>query len=190
MSGACSQTLGLWTLVALLATACSSEKLPPIHQTALRGAVTATTARWMPMLEAKGDWREVGSDRIVVADQPLLRFRAPTRPTIYAFWATYCPPCFSELPVLMRAHNTGRAEVISVSLDASQTGLAAAALAHHRVQHRSVVLTKDSLPTVGDRLPQGLPFSLIVNTDGQVIGHHSGILDDLRLTALLDRGQE
>ncbi|MEO1337049.1 MAG: TlpA disulfide reductase family protein [Myxococcota bacterium] len=186
-------TLKLLAAAALLlwaTAACSSTDLPPAHATAVRGTVTATTAHWLPILEADADWRAVGSNRIIAAKQPLLRFRDPDRPTVFAFWATYCPPCFAELPMLKRAHQTQRVAVVSVSLDADQSSLAAAALAHHNVQHRSVVLTKASLPTVGDRLPQGLPFSLIIGADGQVRGHHSGVLEDRRLTDLLDRGQE
>ena len=171
-------------------TGCHEAQLAPEAATRWSGTVTATTARWAPILRAPADWREVGTDRLLAAAQPLLRYRAPDRPTLFAFWATYCPPCFAELPLLKDVHRRRRLFVVSVSLDADRTRLAAAALGHHGVSHRSVVLTKASLPTVGDRLPAGLPFALIVDRRGQVVAHHSGQLTADKLTALVAGGQE
>ncbi len=159
--------------------------LPSPEATAVQGTMTATTARWRPVVAAAAEWRQIGTDRVLAPEQPLLRFRAPEQPTLYAFWATYCPPCFAELPLLKRLAAAGRVTVVSVSLDAEQTGLAAAALAHHQVRHRSVVLTPSGLRAVGDRLPAGLPFALLLAEDGQVVGTHSGQLDRHALAALL-----
>ena len=172
-------------IAAALFSGCADAQLPPASATAIRGAMTATTARWRPLLEASAEWRQVGTDRVLAPEQPLLRYRAPERPTLYAFWATYCPPCFAEIPLLKGLFDAGSIAVVSVSLDAEQTGLAAAALAHHRVRHRSVVLTPSGLPAVGDRLPAGLPFALLLAEDGQVVGTHTGQLDQDELATLI-----
>ena len=182
-------TAGLLPLLTVLSiTACSEAQLPPEASTQWAGTMTATTARWAPILTADAEWREVATDRRLASAKPLLRYRAPARPTLFAFWATYCPPCFAELPVLKDTHRIGRVSVVSVSLDVEQTKLAAAALGHHGVEHRSVVLTKASLPTVGDRLPAGLPFALLLDRKGQVVAHHSGELTAGKMTALLATG--
>lgn len=146
-------------------------------QTSLRGTATATTARWMPMLTATAEWREVSSNRLQTSAQPLLRYRDPERPTLFAFWATYCPPCLAELPALKTVHESGRVAVVSVSLDSDRPALAAAALKHHGVEHRSVVLTDVGLSTVGSRLPRGIPFTLLVDRNGQVVRYRSGPVD-------------
>ena len=164
--------------------------LAPASRTAIHGTLTATTTRWAPVMTAPADWRTPATDRLLVAGQPLLRFRDPARPTVFAFWATYCPPCFAELPFLKRLHDEKQVAVVSVSLDSEDTALAAAALAHHHVAHRTVVLTKAGLRAVGPRLPKGLPTSIVVGVDGQVLGQHDGILDDETLTTLLHRADQ
>ena len=182
-----ARSLAALTFAALGMAGCPAEPLPAANETALAGPPTAETARWKPMLDAEGESRAVGTDRLIAAAVPLSRFRDPHRPTLFAFWATYCPPCFAELPLLREVHRKGQTAVVSVSLDADQTKLAAAALAHHKVEHRSVVLTKGSLPTVGDRLPEGLPFALLLDANGQVVGTHSGLLDSAAWRALSQR---
>lgn len=179
-----------WPRLALVVVAACTEapRLPPSAQTDIVGTATATTSRWAPVMTARADWRTVGDDRLLVKSQPLLRFRDPRKPTVFAFWATYCPPCFTELPLLKRLHREGQVAVVSVSLDVEQTSLAATALGHHQVAHKSVVLTKDSLRPVGDRLPEGLPFALIVDDKGQVVAAHSGLLDQRALTPVLSAG--
>ena len=169
---------------------CSTERLLPPAATAVRGTATATTARWQPVLAAPADWRAVGSGQMLVESQALLRYRTTDRATLYSFWATYCPPCFAELPLLKALHARGDVAVISVSLDADQPELASTALGHHDVKHRSVVITQDGLPVVGDHLPGGIPFALLVDVDGQVVGSHSGLLDADELTRLLKAGHD
>src|SRR5690606_32761620 len=44
-------------------------------------------------------------------------FRAPERPTLVHFWATWCPPCRAELPGLLALPGEHPVEVVAIALD-------------------------------------------------------------------------
>lgn len=121
-------------------------------------------------------------DRLAAAHQkrdsasvPLLDLVSRKAPTVVAFWATWCPPCFEEMPVLNALWREGHA-VAGVSLDAGDLETARGLLAKNAVAYPSGVLTKQALLTAGAALDQGLPFTLVLDPTGRVRTIHRGVL--------------
>ena len=87
---------------------------------------------------------------------------------VVTFWATWCPPCLKELPILETIHNTvseDRLEVIAVNVEDRRTyRKARRSLKDYRMKlvsdHRGVVKRKYGV--------KGLPHMVIVGSDGRV----------------------
>jgi thiol-disulfide isomerase/thioredoxin len=92
------------------------------------------------------------------------------------FWATWCPPCVRELPALDRVQARLGGEhfqVVPVSTDL----LGASALRQFYERHnvRSLPIYQDPRGRLAQALGvEGLPTTMLIDTDGTVIGHHVG----------------
>lgn len=83
-------------------------------------------------------------------------------PTVFAFWATYCPPCLAEMPMFEAAHARG-VRVVGVSLDAGATDEVRRVLAEREVTYPNVVLDAPSMKAAGRALPGGLPATVVLD---------------------------
>ncbi len=88
------------------------------------------------------------------------------KPSIVAFWASYCPPCLAEMPMLERLHKEGHA-VLGVSLDADQPDTVQRLLKERGAQYPNIMLDTASMKAAGRALPGGLPFTLVAGPQGQ-----------------------
>jgi thiol-disulfide isomerase/thioredoxin len=89
------------------------------------------------------------------------------KPAVIAFWATYCPPCLDEMPMLSELASSGH-QVVGVSLDGGNLQEVARVLAEMSPRYPQAVLQEGSLALVGRRLESGLPFTMILDRSGQV----------------------
>lgn len=83
-------------------------------------------------------------------------------PTVLNFWASYCPPCLAEMPLFEALHRQGQA-VLGVSLDADDPGKVQAILRARGVSYPNLILDPPSMKALGRALPQGLPFTLVLD---------------------------
>lgn len=93
---------------------------------------------------------------------------------VVTFWATWCPPCLKELPILEKIHNSvseDRLEVIAVNIEDRRT---------YRTARRS--LRDYQMRLVNDHRGilkriygvEGLPYMVIVGSDGRVFSIRIG----------------
>lgn len=112
------------------------------------------------------------------------------KPVLLNFWATWCPPCVEELPLLSRFYDENAAngwQVVGLAVD--QLAPVQRFLAQSPV---SFPVAMAGLPGIDlskslGNLSGGLPFTVVLGADGQVAHRKIGKIepDDLRVWAAL-----
>lgn len=104
------------------------------------------------------------------------------------FWATWCPPCRKEIPLLIQAqkdHADNGLQVIGIALEQADTVIKFAE--EIGLNYPSLVGSVDVID-LGNQLGNqigALPFTVLVAADGKVIANHMGELHPEQLDALL-----
>ena len=106
------------------------------------------------------------------------------RPTVINTWATWCPPCRREMPLLaeaVRAHPEVRFIFANQGEDPAKIR---AYLTREKLQLPNVVLDADmAIPSHYGAA--GVPMTLFVRPDGSLAGHHTGEISPEKLKAKL-----
>ena len=149
--------------LALTGLACTAPVAEPPKSAAL--PLTATSTGTL------GPWKlrlaELSGQPIPMGPSAALnQHLAKEKPTIVAFWASYCPPCLAEMPMLQALHGQGHA-VLGVSLDANQPAIVQRLLDERGARYPNIMLDEASMKAAGRALPGGLPFTLVASPDAQ-----------------------
>jgi thiol-disulfide isomerase/thioredoxin len=110
------------------------------------------------------------------------------KPVILNFWATWCPPCVTELPLLERFYQenlTNGWQVVALAADnaaAVRAFLAKQALSFPTplAGFGGIELSRELGNTDG-----GLPFTVVINAQGDIVARHTGALNAAQLQAFL-----
>ena len=107
------------------------------------------------------------------------------RPLVLNFWARWCPPCRVEIPelVALKTRNTG-VEVIGINIETDPAPVRDFARAYDI--NYPVFLTRaagiDLMRALGNS-KAGLPFTLVLNRQGQVVASRLGVINKQQLDA-------
>ncbi|MCO5976861.1 TlpA family protein disulfide reductase [Ideonella oryzae] len=110
------------------------------------------------------------------------------RPLLVNFWATWCPPCVHELPALDAASRQWpRVQVLGLALDSSEAvaGFLAQTPVHYPVGVLGVAGLSMLRPLGNPN--GGLPFSLLLSSDEQIIWRKLGAATPDELAQWLPR---
>jgi cytochrome c biogenesis protein CcmG/thiol:disulfide interchange protein DsbE len=108
------------------------------------------------------------------------------RPLVLNFWASWCYPCQTEMPLLESASRSARGAVQFIGVDTDDTRKAAAAfLARTHVSYVSLFMPRPGPVSTAYQLV-GLPITVFISARGRVLGRHIGQLDAATLKAALD----
>ena len=104
----------------------------------------------------------------------------PGRTLLVNFWATWCAPCISEIPSLVKIREERKSDsfdVVFISLDFPQDASSLKRLmARYNLGNIDTLYMTDAQqwPKLGGR---GLPITLLVSPEGKVISRMVGALD-------------
>lgn len=140
-----------------------------------------------PYKPASGDLNDLWQMQFDTPDGSKLAMQSlKGKPLLINFWATWCPPCVEELPLLERFYSQNKAKRVQI------VGLAADKPEAVRTFLKKLPLTFPigitdlsgiALSKSWGNLAGGLPFSVMLASDGRVIQRKMGKLseDDLKI---------
>ncbi len=101
------------------------------------------------------------------------------------FWATWCPPCEFQVPVLnayYEAHRGSGVTVLGVAVDAEGRAAVAPYAARHKIRY-PVLLGTEALAR--DYGAPGFPTLVVVAPDGSMVAQHVGVVEPEELDKLV-----
>ena len=106
------------------------------------------------------------------------------RPLVLNFWASWCVPCRTEMPLLERTYRAERGKVQFLGIDSNDTPNAGLAFYDHvHVTYPALSDPKGSIATRYGLF--GLPTTVFISPSGKIIGRFIGQLHANTLLAAL-----
>lgn len=104
------------------------------------------------------------------------------------YWASWCPPCIEEMPMLDDYANAHAAQVAVVGIAEDDPEAVAAFLDRHPVDYPILIGTRR---LAGSSMQLGnsrgvLPFTALIGPDGTLLERRAGLLDEALLDAWRD----
>lgn len=100
------------------------------------------------------------------------------RPMLLNFWATWCPPCLREMPLLDELHREHGDEVQVVGVAIDRVGPVVEFLDRLGIDYPVLVGEQDAMDAAEafGNVSVGLPFTVYADADGTIVGVHLGEL--------------
>ena len=106
------------------------------------------------------------------------------------FWATWCPPCLKEIPLLVetqRRHGSRGLQIVGIAMDEAEP---VRRFAERLQMNYPVMVGQADIARAMDQLGDTLgafPFSVLIAPDGRILDRVSGDLSREELQSLLDQ---
>jgi thiol-disulfide isomerase/thioredoxin len=111
------------------------------------------------------------------------------KPLLINFWATWCPPCVDELPLLERFYQQNRSksmQIVGLAADKPEAVRTFLKKSPLTFPIGIIDLSGIALSKIWGNLAGGLPFSVILAANGQVMQRKMGKLTEDDLKTWLD----
>lgn len=149
----------LLLIILLLCAACASEQADPNDGTAM----TPFPAPGFTLEALNGGTFSLDSMR--------------GRWVILNFWATWCAPCTDEMPALqtIASERSGQVALFGINMHESAEDIRSYMARFHLTF--PMLLNPDEAMSANYRLELGIPQTVIVTPDGQIVWHKFGAID-------------
>jgi len=112
-------------------------------------------------------------------DKPVALEHYKGKPLVVNFWARWCAPCRAEIPELVkfRAANKGKVEVLGIGIE-DKTEPAKEFAKTYAMDYPVFVAKEQGIPLMQalGNTKGGLPYTLFIDRNGQVIQKKMGLL--------------
>ena len=93
-------------------------------------------------------------------------------------WATWCPPCRAEIPHFIELQDEYKDKGVTiVGMSVDSTGPEAVAKFAQENQMNYPIVMADEATATAYGADQGIPFTIIIDKNGQVVARHLGLTD-------------
>jgi thiol-disulfide isomerase/thioredoxin len=93
-------------------------------------------------------------------------------------WATWCPPCRAEIPHFIELQNEFKDKGVTVvGLSVDSTGPEAVAKFVQENKMNYPIVMADEATATAYGADQGIPLTIVIDKNGQVVGRHLGLTD-------------
>jgi thiol-disulfide isomerase/thioredoxin len=102
------------------------------------------------------------------------------------FWATWCPPCKSEIPGFLEVYKQYKAkglEIVGISLDETGWKVVKPFVEAYKITYPVVVGDANLARAYGGI--EGIPASFVIDRKGNIVTQHVGYLDKASLENLV-----
>jgi cytochrome c biogenesis protein CcmG/thiol:disulfide interchange protein DsbE len=121
----------------------------------------------------------------LVSGPPVNLARLGGKPVLINLWATWCGPCREEMPILQNAHISHRDEIAFLGIDTKDNPERAAAFLEEVGATYPQVVDLDGRLLVEHLRVPGLPVTVVLDSDGEVIKKHVGAFTEESLDSLI-----
>lgn len=120
-------------------------------------------------------------------DKPVALSQYKGKPLVVNFWARWCGPCRDEIPELIkfRAAYKGKIEVLGIAIE-DQSAAAKEFAKAYAMDYPVFIAKEKGIPLMQalGNTRGGLPFTLFINSQGQVIQKRLGLIKKADLDAV------
>jgi len=105
------------------------------------------------------------------------------RPVLINVWATWCPPCIEEMPMLDAAHRAGEIHVIAIAHDEREP----VEQFLKKMNFAFDIAMGDSAPgfDASYEVPNTIPYSVVINSEGEVSAVKRGLMSKRELAKMI-----
>ncbi|MPV65293.1 TlpA family protein disulfide reductase [Burkholderia sp. BE17] len=160
------------------------RRLPALRRPVLAGMV-AGLAAWGIAQGTLATWQHaappLAAMRLQALDStPVLPQSLAGKPVVVNLWATWCPPCRREMPILEQAQRD-HPDITVLMLNQGENAQAVRAFLEQQGLRFDHVLLDPSLHAMHAYGSRGLPTTLFFNAKGELVESHMGELTAARL---------
>lgn len=164
------------------------RKVPPLRRPLMVGAVAGLVA-WALLAGALARVQQArvqlpGGELTTLQGDRIRLSQLSGRPMVVNLWATWCPPCRREMPVLARAQQQ-QGHVTFVFVNQGETAPEVKAYLAGEGLDLGNVLLDPSSSAMREAGSQGLPTTLFFDAGGRLLDTHMGELTDATLVRKL-----
>lgn len=187
-----------------------ANKPVPVEKTRPHGCSTKWKERSSHVAEDEKEWKSIP---VIVEEIDLetikkLRENGTNKLRLINLWATWCVPCYKELPdiaAIARKFSRRNFEVITIALDKYENKERVANVLgkHHIVTSKNIestliaenretnnyiytgANTDELAATLDPEWPGPIPYSLLLDKDGTVLMRVSGVIDQHQINSLI-----